>query len=328
MNKNYILFYILLFLLLLCYFSLKFGITNYSYIHLYDAIFKKNLEFENQFIIYDVRLPRIIAGALCGAAFALSGSLLQTVFRNPMAAPDILGINSACSFCILLFSTFLYKFIHMSFLISSFIGALSGFLIAIFASIENKKIYHAKLIIVGIAIGVLFKALCQFLIMQSDEKQSAFFSFITGTLYLVSWDTVYSIFIPSLFLIIISFFLHKKLDVLLLNEDVSNSIGFHITKWKIIIIFISLALASVAVSGCGSLGFVGLISPNISKILFGSFHKFNLFGSALIGAVLTVFSDFLARVLFPPYEIPAGLITIIIGVPYFIYLMKKMRNHI
>jgi iron complex transport system permease protein len=89
-----------------------------------------------------------------------------------------------------------------------------------------------------------------------------------------------------------------------------------------------LALASVAVSGCGSLGFVGLISPNISKILFGSFHKFNLFGSALIGAVLTVFSDFLARVLFPPYEIPAGLITIIIGVPYFIYLMKKMRNHI
>jgi iron complex transport system permease protein len=302
--------------------------TNYSFLNLYEAVIKKNLEFENQFIIYDVRLPRIIVGILCGAAFALSGSLLQTVFRNPMAAPDILGINSACSFCILLFSIYLLKDLNLSFLLSSFIGALSGFLIAIFASIENKKIYHAKLIIVGIAIGVLFKSLCQFLIMQSDEKQSAFFSFITGTLYLVSWDTVYTIFIPSLLFIIISFFMHKKLDVLLLNEDVSNSIGFHVTKWKIIIIFISLALASVAVSGCGSLGFVGLISPNISKILFGSFHKLNLIGSALIGAVLTVFSDFLGRILFPPYEIPAGLITIIIGVPYFVYLMKKIKIHI
>ena len=255
--------------------------------------------------------------------FALSGSLLQCVLRNPMASPDILGINSACSFFILLYSIYLFKIFDLSILVCSLFGALLGFLVTIFSSVEDKKLHQTRLIITGVAVGALFKALSQFLVMQSDEKLSSIVSFITGTLYLVNWETLKQIFIPSLILSIIPFFFHKKLDILLLSDEISNSIGFNVTKWKIIIIFCSLSLAAVAVAGSGSLGFVGLIAPNISKMIYGTFHKVNLFGSVVFGAGLTIFSDFLGRILFSPYEIPVGLITILIGVPYFIYLMKK-----
>ncbi len=326
-HKSGSIFVIFFMLIILSIISLKFGILNFSFYEIRDVLLKKEMEFQIQFVVGDVRLPRIIVGALCGAMFALSGSLLQCVLRNPMAAPDILGINSACSFFILLFTVFFSNYLNINILFYSAFGALVGFIVTVLSSIENKKMMQTKLIVIGIAIGALFKAFCQFIIMQTDEKLSSLVSFITGTLYPVTWVTVEQILYPSLILIPIALVLYKKLDLLLISDEASSGVGFNPTKWKIIVIFVALFLAGVSVSGSGSLGFIGLIAPNISRLIFGNSHKYNLTGSALIGATITVFSDFLGRILFIPYEIPVGIITIIIGAPYFLYLMKNVSKH-
>lgn len=319
-----IIFFMLLFFSVI---SLKFGILNFSFYDIRDVLLKRESDFEIQFVIGDVRLPRIIVGTLCGGMFALSGSLLQCVLRNPMAAPDILGINSACSFFILLFTVIFSNYLNINILFYSSFGALVGFIVTVLSSIENKKMLQTKLIIIGIVVGALFQAFCQFIIMQTDEKLSSLVSFITGTLHPVTWLTVKQILIPSFIFIPAAFIMYRKLDMLLLSDETSSGIGFNPTKWKIIIIFVALFLAGISVSGAGSLGFIGLIAPNISRLIFGNFHKYNLIGSALIGSTITVFSDFLGRILFPPYEIPVGIITIIIGVPYFLYLMKNVNKH-
>jgi ABC-type Fe3+-siderophore transport system permease subunit len=327
LHKSGSLFIIFSMLIFLSIVSLKFGILNFSLYEIRDVLLKKEVDFQIQFVVGDVRLPRIIVGILCGAMFALSGSLLQCVLRNPMAAPDILGINSACSFFILLFTVIFSNYLNINILFYSSFGALVGFIITVLSSIENKDILQTKLIVVGVAIGALFKAFCQFIIMQTDEKLSSLVSFITGTLYPVTWATVEQILFPAFILIPFALVLYKKLDMLLLSDEASLSVGFNPTKWKIIIIFVALFLAGVSVSGSGSLGFIGLIAPNISRLIFGNFHKYNLIGSALIGATITVFSDFLGRILFFPYEIPVGIITIIIGAPYFLYLMKNVKKY-
>ncbi|KAB8033555.1 FecCD family ABC transporter permease [Fluviispira multicolorata] len=327
LNKNIYLFILFFLLLLLCYFYLMIGISSFSVLEVWNVLTNNKLISGTQFVVGDVRFPRVIIGILCGAMFAMSGSLLQCVLRNPMAAPDILGVNSACSLFILLFTFFIPNSFAFSNLIYAACGGCIGFFVTILSSLENKRINQTRLIIVGVAVGALFKACCQFIIMQSDERQSSLVSFLTGTLYHSSWNSVQQIIYPACFLIFITFFLYRQLDILLLSEETSSSIGFKVTKWKVIVILLALMLASVAVSGSGSLGFIGLIAPNIAKILFGYSHKYNLFGSCLIGATLTLLSDLIGRIIFPPYEIPAGLVSIIIGAPYFLYLMKNIGRY-
>ncbi|WGL61560.1 iron ABC transporter permease [Pigmentibacter sp. JX0631] len=317
----------LLFLIFISIISLKFGIVNYSLKNIFMVLIEKNNVDQSFFILHDVRLPRIIIGAFCGILFAVSGSILQSVFHNPMAAPDILGINSASSFFILINTFYLSKFFAFPNIYFSIFGAILGFLLAIIFTLEKKQILQIRLIIVGIACGVLFKALCQFLVMQTDEKFSAILKFITGTLYHSSWELIEQIFIPGCCFLFLTFLFLKKLDLLLLKDTDSKNLGFSPLPWKLYYIFLALGLSAVAVSGCGSLGFIGLISPNISKLLFGSQHKFNLIGSAFIGASITLLADFFGRIIYPPYEIPVGLITIILGVPYFLFLLKKTSKH-
>ncbi|WP_186644277.1 FecCD family ABC transporter permease [Fluviispira vulneris] len=325
--KNARLLSLLIFLLLLSYAYLMIGVTSFSISDVWNVLAKKVDLVGADFIVGDVRMPRVIIGVLSGAMFALSGSLLQCVLRNPMAAPDILGVNSACSLFILFFTFLFPNSFDLNNIIYAIFGGCVGFFITILASLENKKINQTRLIIVGVAVGALFKACCQFVIMQSDERQSSLISFLTGTLYHSSWNSVHQIIYPACLLIFITFFFYRQLDILQLNEESAASIGFKVTKWKIIIILLALMLASIAVSGSGSLGFIGLIAPNLARILFGSSHKFNLIGSCLIGATLTLFSDLIGRIVFPPFEIPAGLVSIIIGAPYFLYLMKNIGSY-
>lgn len=326
-KKNLIIFSYLALLLLTGMLSLKIGLENYSFKELYSTLIQNNSTGYTNFILQEVRMPRILIGALCGMLFAISGSILQTVFHNPMAAPDILGINAASSFFILVNVYFFSNLFSTSNIYFSVFGALIGFFLALISTLERKKISPTRLIIVGIACGVLFKALCQFLIMQSDEKMSALLKFITGTLYHANWEVLQQIILPAFLFIFVAFLFHKKLDILLLQEPEAKSIGFAPTKWKVFYIFIALCLSAIGVAGCGSLGFIGLISPNIARLFFGNQHSYNLIGSGLIGANITIISDFFGRNIYPPYEIPVGLITIILGVPYFIILLKNKSKY-
>lgn len=304
------------------------GQASFSIHSVTNVLFKSSSIFEEQFIIGDVRLPRLIVGGLCGALFAVSGNLLQCVLKNPMASPDILGVNAACMFFILLFTGVFSNPFHLNSIYYALLGAIVGFLITLFASLDNHKIFQMRLIVVGISVGALFKTFCQFIFMQSDEHLSSLISFFSGTLNTATWTTVHQIFLPGICILLFCFLFTKQMDVLSLNDQIAHGIGFHGMFWKFFLLFLALILAAIGVTGAGGLGFVGLIAPNISKIFFGYSHKNHLIGTCYIGALLTCFADFLGRTIHPPFEIPAGLITIMIGAPYFLYLMKSKVHHV
>lgn len=314
-------------LLVFCTLYLMLGQVSFSINSVIHVLLKSSSVFEEQFIIGDVRLPRFIVGLLCGSLFAASGSLLQCVLKNPMASPDILGINASCMFFILLFTTILSNPLHLNSIYYSFFGAIIGFCMTLFASFQNQKIFQLRLIIIGISVSALFKTFCQFIFMQSDEHLSSLIAFFSGTLHTATWQTVNLILFPGLFLLFFCVLFLKQMDLLSLNENIAHGIGFHVSFWKCFLLLLALILAAIAVAGSGGLGFVGLIAPNISKIVFGYSYKNNLIGTYYIGGLLTCSADFLGRTIYPPFEIPAGLITIIIGAPYFLYLMKSSARH-
>lgn len=306
--------------IIICFASLMIGFSYYSISDVIHCLLYKQYIFA----IMDVRTPRLIMGVLCGSMFALSSSLLQGIFRNHLASSETLGINASSTLAVLLGVT-LCGSGNASILLYSVIGAIAGFLITLFASITNNKISHLRLIVIGIAISALFRAASQFMLIQQDEKLAAYLAFLNGTLYNATWSGVHLIIYPALIALILCFCCIKQLDALLLSDEVATSIGFKVQKWKIIIITLALFLAAIAVAGVGSLGFIGLISPNISRLLFGYSYKYNLLGSALVGSGLTILSDIIGRVILIPFDIPSGLISILIGVPYFLYIMRSMR---
>jgi iron complex transport system permease protein len=309
-------------LLIIAVASLMIGYTFYSFPIVINCLLQKTHEFA----INDVRLPRLIMAILCGTMFAFSGSLLQGIFRNRLASSETLGINAASILFVLLGITFFGDEGNGLILIYSVIGALCGFSITLVSSISRRNISHLRLIIVGVAISAFFRAASQFMLIAEDQKLAAYLAFVNGTLYTTTWHSIQTILYPALFLIGLSFCFTKQLDILLLSEDIASNIGFKVIKWKLIIIILALLLTAVAVAGVGSLGFIGLISPNISRLIFGYSHKYNLLGSALIGSILTILSDTIGRVILVPFEIPTGLIGIIIGVPYFLYIMRGMKQ--
>lgn len=314
---------LIILLIMIAFVSLMVGYTNYSTSDVIHCICHDH----SNFAIYDIRLPRLIMGTLCGIMFAFSGNLFQVIFKNQLASSETLGINASSVlfvlFGITLFNTDTTEYL----LLYSIIGALFGFSITLFASITNNKISPFRLIVIGIAIGSLFRAGSQLMLISQDQKLAAYIAFVNGTLYNTTYDSIQVILLPALVLIAVSFCITKQLDVLLLSDEVSHNIGFNVTLWKIATIVLALLLTSTAVAGVGSLGFIGLIAPNISRLLFGYSHKYNLLGTAIIGALLTILSDTIGRIILIPFEIPSGLIGIIIGVPYFIYIMRTMRSN-
>lgn len=313
-----------MFIIITAFASLMVGYTFYSLPFVISCILQKTYEFA----INDVRLPRLVMAMLCGTMFAFSGSLLQCIFRNRLASSETLGINAASILFILLGITCFGDVGNESILIYSIIGALAGFSITLICSISKRNISNLRLIIIGVAVSAFFRAASQFMLIAQDQKLAAYLAFVNGTLYTTTWHSIQIILYPALFLIGLSFCFTRQLDILLLSEDIASSIGFKGVQWKLIIIILALLLTAVAVAGVGSLGFIGLISPNISRLIFGYSHKYNLLGSALIGSCLTILSDTIGRIILVPFEIPSGLIGIIIGVPYFLYIMRTMKQEV
>lgn len=301
--------------------SLMLGYTSYSLAQVMACL----VYHQYNFAIIDVRLPRIIMGILCGTMFALSGSMLQSIFRNHLASSETLGINAASILFILLGVTLWgdkYTLIY------SIFGTITGFSLTLFAAITQRKISQLRLIVIGVAMSALFRAASQFMLIQQDQKLVTYLAFINGTLYSATWQNIHAILYPAVILITLCFCLSQQLDLLSLSDEIAHNIGFNVTKWKLLLILLALILTAVAVAGVGSLGFIGLISPNISRLIFGYAHKYNLLGSALIGSGLAILADTIGRIILVPFEIPFGLIGIIISVPYFLYIMRTMPQEI
>ncbi|MBO3446103.1 iron ABC transporter permease [Clostridium sp. CCUG 7971] len=292
------------------------------------AIFEPtwNTMFEN--IIWEIRLPRVILGGICGAGLALCGVLMQCVTKNPIAEPYILGISSgaSCGAVAVIVLGGISTLGISSITAGAFVGSiLSGVLVFAIGTQMGKTTSTTRLVLSGMAISTIFSALTNLLIYSaknSNQAKNALFWTI-GSLGGAKWDVLLIPFIALVIVVIISFIMSKSLDVLLLGDDSAIILGINVKFVKSILIILATLLTSTLVAITGAIGFIGLVVPHVCRTIAGSDHKKLIILSSLVGSIFLILSDVAARGLFPPIEIPIGIITSLVGGPFFLYLISK-----
>lgn len=279
----------------------------------------------NARIIAELRLPRITVAAICGALFAVSGAMLQGVVRNPLASPDLVGVGAGAGVAAVLTLILLPNAPAWLLPVGAFVGAWLGFALVIWLSVKNGEVTPLRVALIGVAVGAALGAVQQLVLIRAPDSIGQALSFLSGTVYGADWARVSSL-LPWLTLLPIAWLLAGKLDVLAFSDEVSKALGMRLMLTRLACMSVAVALAAAAVTGAGVLGFVGLIGPHAARLLVGSRHSGLLPTSALLGAMLVVVADALGRGLLPPLEIPAGIITTLIGAPYFLLLMRRQAR--
>ncbi|NFE95293.1 FecCD family ABC transporter permease [Clostridium botulinum] len=281
-----------------------------------------------QNIIWEIRFPRVLLGAICGAGLAICGVLMQCVTKNPIAEPYILGISSGAS-CGAVFVIVLGGMSSIginSVGAGAFVGSLiSGILVFAIGTQMGKTTSTTRLVLSGMAISTIFSALTNLLIYSaenSNQAKSALF-WTVSSLGGAKWEVLLFPFIILVVVMIGALVMSKSLDILLLGDDSAIILGINIKLIKSIILILATLLTSALVSITGAIGFIGLVVPHICRTITGSDHKKLIALSSLIGAIFLIASDIIARGLFPPIEIPIGIITSLVGGPFFLYLISK-----
>ncbi|MGN7477376.1 FecCD family ABC transporter permease [Solibacillus silvestris] len=288
-------------------------------------------------VVFDFRLPRIITAALVGMGLAMAGVVLQGITKNALADPGIIGINAGAGCAIVIFMFFfqveligveingLLKILIVP--VFGFVGGALAAAIILAISYKQGRMDMQKLILTGIAINTGFGALTLFWSLKMDEGDyQAAAIWMNGSIYNSNWYFV-SAMLPWLF--ILGFYIYKKsylLDYFQLEEDTIISLGISFEKEKIKLLLASVGLVSACVSVSGSIGFIGLMAPHIARQLVGIHHRYMMPVSLFIGAVLLVFSDYIAKTVFSPVELSVGIVVSLVGIPYFLYLLVKAKG--
>ncbi|WP_397599581.1 FecCD family ABC transporter permease [Silvanigrella sp.] len=279
---------------------------------------------KNNIIVYEYRLPRTLVAICVGVNFSLAGCILQSITRNSLAAPNIIGINSGASFFSVLSLFVLTQSLFFILPVAAFFGAIFSCILVYLISYKN-GINPFRLILTGIAIDILFQAGTSFILIHNSLEVGSAFMWLSGSLWGKTWGDFYFILPFTIIGCFVTFLFSHKLKAFHLNEELIIGIGINANKNRVILLFISAFLSASGVCIVGPIGFIGLIVPHLVKILVGYQYKIVIIYSGLIGAILVVFSDMMGRTIFAPFEIPAGIIASLIGSPYFIYLLIKSR---
>ena len=331
MRKNLLIILSLIgILIILIFLSISLGSSAISISDLFN-FFSDRTEAERK-IIFDIRIPRILNAILVGASLSCSGIILQSLLRNNLAESGILGISAGAGLGAIL--VFLSPFSIPLFLLTpvSFIFAVVTTLI-IFSlakglnSKYNNFLSSNKIILSGIAINALISSFNGFLLIIAGRNVSQIIYWLSGGLSGRGWTefniTFGFIFIGLLFAILLS----KELNVLNLGDELSISLGLKIKNVQRASIVVSSLLAACAVSVAGIISFVGLVIPNISRLIIGSDNRYTILCSILLGAIFLLLSDTIARTIISPAEIPVGIVTSLIGAPVFIWLILRKKNN-
>lgn len=300
--------------------SLVKGSVNIPLYDIVQAITAKGSGVQGQ-IIWNIRLPRTLVGALVGINLALSGAILQAVMKNPLADPHIIGISSGAGLAGVIVLVLLP---NTEYLLTpvAFLGAM-GAAILIYLLAWKGGIRPIRIILAGVAVSAfLGSGISALLVLYSDRVHGALM-WMVGGLTARSWPHFYTILPYSVFGSLLAFWGAKQLNVLSLGDEVARGLGLKVEQTRIIMMAVAALLAASAVSVVGLLGFVGLIVPHAARLLIGSDYRFLLPASAVLGMGVVTLSDTLARTLFSPIEIPVGIIMAFIGAPFFLYLLRR-----
>ena len=310
--------------------SISMGAKEISIQTIVKSVFQSSDDV-NMTIVRDVRMPRALAAVLVGGFLGVSGAIMQGVTRNPIADPSIMGITQGATFSIaiaLVLQKMMPNVIIGSFglIIFAFLGAsISGVLVYLISSRANKKVDPVKLALAGTALGTLLISLATAIAMYFNLSKELSF-WISGGLVSAKWEGVKLLFVVGIIGVIAAMIMAPKITILSLGEEVAIGLGQKTNVIRAISIFIVIILTGASVSVAGNIVFVGLIVPQIVQGIVGSDYKYIIPGSLVLGGALLVYSDIIARMINPPYETPIGSLTALIGVPIFIYLVRKEKR--
>ena len=279
-------------------------------------------------IVYDVRLPRVVAAGVVGAALAFSGAAYQGVFRNPLAGPFLLGVASGAALgaAIAIVSPLdaaAYGFGWVP--LFAFAGAGATVVLVYLISRGGSAVSNTTLILAGVALSAVLGAITAFIMLTGGERAQPIFSFLFGTMNTSNWQRVL-LGLPYIAVGAAIVGLHARvLNVLQLDEEQASQLGVDVARTKLIVLAGASLVAATAVAIAGVIGFVGLIVPHVVRLLFGGDYRRLLPLAALLGASFLIATDMLSRTLLAPQEIPVGIITAIAGGPFFLYLLHTRR---
>jgi len=282
-------------------------------------------------IISQIRLPRIICGALVGVGLSTAGVVYQGIFRNPMADPYVIGASTGASLgsaLVFVLGVGVAVFGVNSVQVFAFIGALLTVIFVYSLSKVGSKVPVTTLLLTGIAISLFQNALVTYLkTVSSDQVLHGLTYWLIGSLSSTeSWDNVFAILPFVVFGFIIAYLYSRDLNILALGEDQAQHLGVEIEKVKRILLISGALMTAAAVSISGLIGFVGLIIPHLTRVLIGPDHRILIPTSALVGASFLMLCDAISRVIMGSGEAPVGIITAVAGAPFFIYLLRRKRK--
>lgn len=292
-----------------------------------SGFFLFNLDKKEEEILLGIRFPRVLTGFFAGGALSLSGLLLQGVFRNVLVEPYTLGISGGASF-----------FVALS-VVSNLEGALGGFsspffgfigasfvLLIILYLASKRNLKKEEILLSGVMISFISSSLIMllFAIIRSEDVHRIIL-WMMGSLQEDRSELIFLLSLVSIFSLFFSFFYSPNLNALQLGEEEAKHLGVDVYRTRFVLLFLSSLATGVTVSICGIIGFVGLLVPHITRLMFGSDYRFLIFSSFFFGSGFLLISDAISRVIIKPMELPVGVITGIVGGSLFVYLLLRKR---
>lgn len=300
--------------------SLTLGSVDISFSTIVHTLLGK-VQTTDEMVIWNIRFPRNIVGALVGANLAVSGAILQAVMKNPLADPGIVGVSSGAGLAGVIMLIFMPE---ASILLTpvAFVGAMLS-AAAVYALAWKNGIRPTRIILAGVAVSAfLGSGISALLVFYSDKVQGALL-WMVGGLSARSWPQVETLFPYTILGLVLALAGCKALTILSLGDETARGLGVPVERVRFSMTAVAALLAAGAVSVAGLIGFVGLVVPHIVRLIIGTDYKYVIPGSAILGAGVLVFCDTLGRVAFSPIEIPAGIIMAFLGAPFFLYLLRR-----
>ncbi|MBG9586756.1 FecCD family ABC transporter permease [Cytobacillus firmus] len=315
-----------LLLLVLMSFSIVFGYTDTTWKMAIDAF--TNFDGTNEhIIIQSVRLPRALIAAAVGASLAIAGVLLQSLTKNPLAAPEIFGINAGAGFAVVITVT-LFSISNLQvFTWVSFLGAAVSFIfVYIIGSIGREGLTPMKLTLAGAAMSAMFASMTQgFLVINETALEQVLF-WLAGSVSGRKLETLAAVFPYLLAGWIFSLIIAGKLNVLSMGEDVAKGLGLKTGLLKLGAGIVIVLLSGGAVAVAGPIGFLGIVIPHLTRAVVGIDHRWVIPYAGLLGGMLLLIADIASRYIIMPQEVPVGVMTAVIGTPFFVYIARRGFN--
>lgn len=311
-------------LVILAVISLRFGSVRFSTGEIINALIDGS-DSTIRTIVVNIRMPRTALAILVGASLATSGALLQAVLRNPLASPGLIGVISGASLSAI---TIMLVFPALTALVPfiAFIGGLVSTLL-VFTLAWKKGMSIIRIILAGVAVNAMLGGGTSLLSVLYSDRIQGVIMWLNGTLAGKSWDQV-KLLLPYVAVgLLVAVLSVNVANSLQLGDEAAKNLGVRLNLARIVLCSTAAFLTGISVAVVGIIGFVGLIVPHVSRLLVGSDYRFMLPSSAILGAVLLVSADIVARTVFSPIELPVGVIMAVLGGPFFLYLLRKVRGY-